>query len=77
MVAYWENSNDAVASTDYVGSYWNALRPFTTGEAYQNYIDRDMALSAYYGSNLNALIADKKKWDPNNVFNFPQSIPLH
>jgi len=76
MVAYWGNSKDAAASTNYIQRYWNAVRPYTTGEAYQNYIDRDVALRAYYGSNLNVLIASKKKWDPKNVFNFPQSIPM-
>ncbi|KAG0578435.1 hypothetical protein M758_4G020400 [Ceratodon purpureus] len=76
MVAYWSNANDAVGQTNYVSNYFNAVKPYATGEAYQNYIDRDMGLSAYYGSNLNALITDKKKWDPQNVFNFPQSIPL-
>lgn len=75
MVAYWENSNDAVASMNYIQRYWNAVRPYTTGEAYQNYIDRDIALSAYYGANLKELVAGKKRWDPKNVFNFPQSIP--
>lgn len=77
MVAYWSNANGALASTNYVGSYWNTVQQYAaTGAAYQNYIDRDMPLSAYYGSNLNALIADKKKWDPRNIFNFPQSIPV-
>lgn len=74
-VAYWSNSNDAVGQTNYIDSYYNAVRPYATAEAYQNYIDKDMSLSAYYGSNLNALITDKKKWDPQNIFNFPQSIP--
>lgn len=76
MVAYWSNSNDALGQINYVGNFFNAVKPYATGEAYQNYIDKDMTLSAYYGSNLNALITDKKKWDPQNVFNFPQSIPL-
>lgn len=77
MVAYWgNNANQAAGDTTFIGNYWNAVRPFATGEAYQNYIDRDMPLSAYYGSNLATLIGDKKKWDPQNVFNFPQSIPL-
>jgi FAD/FMN-containing dehydrogenase len=76
MVAYWSNANDAVGQTNYVDSFYNAVKPYADGESYQNYIDKDVALSAYYGSNLNALITDKKKWDPQNVFNFPQSIPL-
>jgi hypothetical protein len=76
-VAYWgNNAADAAGDTAYIDNYYKSVRPLATSEAYQNYIDRDMPLSAYYGSNLGALIIDKKKWDPKNVFNFPQSIPL-
>ncbi|KAF9584394.1 hypothetical protein BGW38_006629 [Lunasporangiospora selenospora] len=47
-------------------------------EAYQNYIERDLpkSLEAYYGSSLPHLKQVKKMFDPNNVFSFPQSIPL-
>ncbi|KAG0568970.1 hypothetical protein KC19_6G056200 [Ceratodon purpureus] len=76
-VAYWgNNAGEAAGDTAYINNYYQSVRPYATSEAYQNYIDRDMPLSAYYGSNLGALITDKKKWDPKNVFNFPQSIPL-
>nr|6EO4_A Chain A, PpBBE-like 1 [Physcomitrium patens]6EO4_B Chain B, PpBBE-like 1 [Physcomitrium patens] len=76
MVASWSNDNNAVTQTSYITRYWKVVRTYATGQAYQNYIDRDMPLSAYYGSSLSTLIAGKKKWDPQNVFNFPQSIPL-
>ena len=76
-VAYWGNDAAAAAGdTTYIDNYYSAVKPFSNGESYQNYIDRDMPLSAYYGTNLPALVADKNKWDPKNVFNFPQSIPL-
>ncbi|KAF9346732.1 hypothetical protein BGX26_001754 [Mortierella sp. AD094] len=47
-------------------------------EAYQNYIERDIpnGLQAYYGDNLSRLIEIKKTVDPNNIFVFPQAIPL-
>ncbi|KAG0229210.1 hypothetical protein BGW41_003150 [Actinomortierella wolfii] len=52
---------------------------YTSGplEAYQNMIELELPLSAYYGEeNLPRLQQIKKKIDPANLFSFPQSIPL-
>ena len=32
--------------------------------------------SLYFGSHFTRLTTLKKKYDPNNVFSFPQSIPV-
>jgi hypothetical protein len=55
-----------------------ALHPQATGFAYQNYIDPDLKgwQQAYYGSNLNALIDVKTRYDPDDAFHFAQSIPV-
>jgi hypothetical protein len=52
------------------------LGPYTRG-AYINYHDSliDEPLLAYHGTKLRRLVAIKRRYDPENVFNYPQSIP--
>jgi FAD/FMN-containing dehydrogenase len=52
------------------------MAPYVDGEAYQNYIDPDLAhwRRAYYGSNLARLEAIKAAVDPHRVFDFRQAV---
>jgi FAD/FMN-containing dehydrogenase len=52
------------------------MRPYASGQAYQNYIDPDLTnwQQAYYGGNFARLAAIKKKYDPTRLFTFPQAI---
>lgn len=73
---FWKAPQDEAATIGWVKSFREAMQPYTVG-AYVNYSDSDLPdyLHEYYGPNLQRLVQVKQAYDPNNVFNFPQSIP--
>lgn len=72
------SSSEIAANLSWLNSTWQAMRPYASGSAYQNYIDPDLSnwQQAYYGANLTRLKQVKKTYDPGNLFHFKQSIPL-
>ena len=54
-----------------------AMRPWSSGRAYQNYVDPRLGgwERAYYGRNHERLVRVKAAYDPEWVFRFPQGIP--
>lgn len=71
------SSSTIAANRSWLNNTWQAMRPYASGSAYQNYIDPSLAdwQQAYYGTNLARLRQIKKTYDPNNLFRFKQSIP--
>jgi FAD/FMN-containing dehydrogenase len=52
------------------------MRPYVSGQAYQNYIDPKLKgwQQAYYAENLPRLKATRQRVDPHHYFNFPEAI---
>jgi hypothetical protein len=71
-------AGDVRGAMRWMKTWYASLRPYVSGEAYQNYIDPALAgwERAYYGANLSRLRQVKAKWDPDDVWHFAQSIPL-
>jgi FAD/FMN-containing dehydrogenase len=75
--AYWTAPEDGHKTLGWIKELRNTLQPYTRG-AYVNYQDDSIKdwLRAYYEDNLERLVEIKCKYDPDNIFNFQQSIPL-
>ena len=65
------------ANVDWQNRFYDAMRPASTGFAYQNFIDPALndPMHAYYGYNIGKLREVKTRYDRDNVFKFAQSIP--
>ena len=65
-------------SWSWLDGVWTAMRPYASGQAYQNYIDPKLTgwEQAYYGANATRLRTVKRAYDPDGLFHFPQSVPL-
>jgi FAD/FMN-containing dehydrogenase len=61
---------------DWLRSFYASMRPWASGQCYQNYVDPDLKnwRQAYYGANYARLAQIKKTYDPQQVFQFPQGI---
>ena len=57
-------------------SFWQSMRPYASGQAYQNYVDPSLAnwRQAYYGANYTRLTRVKAAYDPHRLFHFPQAV---
>jgi len=56
---------------------WQAVRPFSTGGVYVNYMDRDESeriADAYGSTHYARLVELKKRYDPDNLFRLNQNI---
>jgi FAD/FMN-containing dehydrogenase len=74
--AYWTARQDSAATISWIEHFRSLLAPYTRG-AYVNYVDHFIKdpLVEYFADNLPRLKEIKKKYDPDNFFHWPQSIP--
>jgi len=62
---------------DWMNGYFDAMRRWVLPQSYVNFPSRGQPdwARAYYGPNLGRLQTIKRKYDPENLFRFEQSIP--
>jgi len=75
--SYWTGAGGGQAM-QWPEALRQAMQPHVSGAAYVNYIDPSIPdwSEAFYGGNYARLQVVKKKYDPENVFRFAQSIRL-
>jgi FAD/FMN-containing dehydrogenase len=65
------------AAREWLARSWEIVRPCGSGGVYVNFPDPELADSgrAYYGVNFERLKRVKARYDPEELFSFPQAIP--
>jgi FAD/FMN-containing dehydrogenase len=78
IISLWQEDRDTEANLGWVDGLAAALRPYLTGEVYQNYADEDLTdwPAAYFGANYPRLQDVKRHHDPTDFFRHGQSIRL-
>ncbi len=63
-------------SRSWLNDVWSTMRPYASGEAYQNYVDPQLTTweQAYYGAGAARLRQVKQTYDPQGLFRFPQAV---
>ena len=78
ITASWENHPDDAANVAWARSAWDALKRFSTGGAYLNFMTDDEGIertrAAYGGTTFDKLAELKQKYDPDNLFRHTKSF---
>jgi FAD/FMN-containing dehydrogenase len=78
IVSLWDHDSEAEENIKWTNEYKQILSPYLNGHVYQNYADDELTdwADAYYGQNYTRLQQIKRTYDPENLFEFQQSIRL-
>jgi FAD/FMN-containing dehydrogenase len=77
FLSMWERAEDDEANIAFTRAISGAMKPWTTGGAYLNFIGDEGAgrVASSFGDKWDRLRALKRVWDPDNVFHHNQNIP--
>jgi FAD/FMN-containing dehydrogenase len=74
----WADPADDDANIAYTRGFVEAMKPWTTGRVYLNFIGdegTDRILDSYGADTYSRMRQLKRTWDPDNVFRHNQNIP--
>ena len=77
IASTWTDPAETDAQIAWTREFAEAMRPFTRGDVYMNYVRADEGadrIRAAYGSNYERLSELKRKYDPNNLFRLNANI---
>ena len=76
MLAFVAPPGSLAPQDPWLDGLYDTLKPFASGQTYQNYVDVQLAdyHAAYWGANLAKLKGVREKYDPSGFFAFPQAI---
>lgn len=78
VLSSWERASDDAVNLDWTGAFWQAARPFSTGGVYLNFLTEDegadRVAAAYGRATLDRLAANKRTYDPSNLFRHTKSV---
>jgi FAD/FMN-containing dehydrogenase len=73
----WLESHETNRHVGWTREFWQAMRPFSTGGVYSNFLTADEGeerVRAAYGANYERLVELKNRYDPTNLFRVNQNI---
>jgi FAD/FMN-containing dehydrogenase len=78
IASSWESAADDTENVEWTRTCWQAMRPFSTGGVYLNFLTEEegaeRVAAAYGRATLERLAALKRRYDPNNLFRHTKSV---